>query len=903
MNIYTLMVNKKRFSLFFVALLLSVPLFGVLAPRIAYADTTGTWIDVAHIKVGEHIYVDGKIGDSMDYTADVGNGCINRIKGFNKNFGEGGTNYKNARLHKCTGGDEKITLDDTNSQVMFHWVDAGRIESAYVRYDVGKFVDLPVGIFTNNPASDPKLFVYSSGSASEERSSITEKSVTTGDFRLGGGGEGGLPVKIGSPANKAKTRDSGTPVAGGAVATEEDDSCESKGLSLSWILCPVLFAMDQGIEWLDNTIETLLTVQEDYYSNPEIEATWARVRNLAYAILIPIMLFMIIGTGLGFEFISAYTVKRAMPRLVVAVIFITLSWPITSFLITLSNDVGAGILGLMSSAVEGADNITLASVFAPSNADSAVVVASAAGGAYFAAGLALASFNLPILFLYAAMAIAILVIAFTILAFRQFLVIALALLAPLAILAWIFPGNDKFWKLWWSTFSKLLMMFPIIMMLIASGRVFAAIISNSGGNGPIEIFLKLAAYLLPYAFIPATFKLAGGVFATVTGMVNDRRKGLFDRGRKSIGEQRGKLRENASSNRRFNPNGKLGSWKGGRLNNMAGWGASPIANTKIKLNTAGGQAIMGEVNQKQIEQTGKLEQMLQRAGLNDRALNSVAGVHEDKDGNRLSDANGRLGHVKTVKDLDRTIAALRATGESNDALAAQQLDSNIMRGLVASSWSDHDLQKGSLAGAAVTQSARQGFVNGRQIAEVANNVIEDNHHDEGFGAQIASMASLAGYSQGGRLDLKPGYGVQAETDDDGKFVKYVSGLEGSPENQRKLAKTLKQTNWMSAKPQAIAEMDLGIKAMVASGDAEGKAMKDVVLLGASQFSQTDPSSKVAWQKIIDELDANGYSDETGKSLRFQLDMMDQRRSGQQGTGRDGGGTVPPPQTDPDDFGV
>src|SRR6185436_10887211 len=77
------------------------------------------------------------------------------------------------------------------------------------------------------------------------------------------------------------------------------------------------------------------------------------------------------------------------------------------------------------------------------------------------------------------------IIGFMVLLLRQLLVVALLLVAPLAILAWIFPGNDKLWKAWWSLFSKLLIMFPLIMGLLGIGRIFASII-NDGGGGSVS---------------------------------------------------------------------------------------------------------------------------------------------------------------------------------------------------------------------------------------------------------------------------------------------------------------------------------------------------------------------------------------------------------------------------------
>jgi hypothetical protein len=58
---------------------------------------------------------------------------------------------------------------------------------------------------------------------------------------------------------------------------------------------------------------------------------------------------------------------------------------------------------------------------------------------------------------------------------RQVLLVALIVIAPIAILAWIFPGNDKLWGIWKTTFIAMLMMYPLISILIAAGKFVAGI--------------------------------------------------------------------------------------------------------------------------------------------------------------------------------------------------------------------------------------------------------------------------------------------------------------------------------------------------------------------------------------------------------------------------------------------
>lgn len=310
-----------------------------------------------------------------------------------------------------------------------------------------------------------------------------------------------------------------------------EQNCENIG-GLGWIMCPLLFAADSGLNWLDTQIQRLLEIDETAYTSSGIQQTWKNIRNIAFLVLLPITLVMVIGTAFGLNAVNAYTVKRAMPRLVIATIFISLSYTICTFLIGFFNALGAGALGLITAPFGNeVDKLSLTTLF---GGEGEIVQTFLAQGA-LSLGMVIA------IWLYWAPLLLLAATALLILLLRQMFIVALLLVAPLAILAWIFPGNDKLWKLWTNSFSKLLMMFPLIMVIIGIGRIFAYIIDAEDAGfiqgviiGPL---MTVGAYILPYAMIPFTFKLAGGIFGTLTGMVNDREKGIFDRMRKGRSEK------------------------------------------------------------------------------------------------------------------------------------------------------------------------------------------------------------------------------------------------------------------------------------------------------------------------------------------------------------------------------
>jgi hypothetical protein len=313
---------------------------------------------------------------------------------------------------------------------------------------------------------------------------------------------------------------------------EASQSCADVGGALGWLMCPIVTMIDGALDFVDSQIHRLLQVDENLYNNDGIKEAWGKIRNIAFIILVPIMLVMVISTALGFEFISAYTVKKALPRFIIAVIFISISYPLFVFLIEFSHAVGRGILGILTSPFgDGVQGLSLSSMFEADETFVGGVLTFIMSMAAFTAGM------IGIIVLFGSSFLLLAGTAFLILLLRQILIVAFLLLAPLAILSWIFQGNDKIWKFWWGTFSKLLMMFPIIMALIAVGRIFAFIIlePNQGSlqGAVLQPLMGISAYVLPYAFIPFTFKYAGGVLGNLAGIVNDKEKGLFDRQRQA----------------------------------------------------------------------------------------------------------------------------------------------------------------------------------------------------------------------------------------------------------------------------------------------------------------------------------------------------------------------------------
>lgn len=335
-----------------------------------------------------------------------------------------------------------------------------------------------------------------------------------------------------TPASTSTTNST----AGSDSTDQENLTCSTWTQSpLAWIICPFVNLMSDFINEIDNLITQQLTIQTSTIfctkgTNLDVcEAyhdAWESFRNIALGLMVMAGLIILISQALGMEVLDAYTIRKTLPRLLIAAIGITLSWPLMQFFVGFTNDLGFGVRALIYAPFSHLSNsIDLNFSHGVLNQ---LFGGLAAGGAVVAAVPAwIAGGGLGVVLSYFATAALAVFIAIIVLILRQIVVTFLIILAPIAIVAYILPHTERIYKLWWESFSKALLMFPLISGFIAAGRVFSAISLSQGGvlNG----FIGFGAYFAPYFLIPATFKMAGGALRQIGGFVNDRSRGGFDR--------------------------------------------------------------------------------------------------------------------------------------------------------------------------------------------------------------------------------------------------------------------------------------------------------------------------------------------------------------------------------------
>ncbi|HUC95923.1 MAG TPA: hypothetical protein VMR76_03125 [Candidatus Saccharimonadia bacterium] len=441
-----------------------------------------------------------------------------------------------------------------------------------------------------------------------------------------------------------------------AIANAPGIDCSVNFNPLTWLICPIISGLQGIVDSIDNYITTELTIPPCTYfsaksapdtfskcptpnagndqSSDGFYSAWGNLRDLALGLLVIGALVMVISQIMGFEFLDAYTVKKVLPRLLIAAIGISLSWELIQFFIQFSNDLGNGVSYLIYTPFR---SITQNGVVIGGDISSAGSVLGFA---------AIASTGIIGSLTFVLLAVVAVLLGFAIIVLRQILIIFLAILAPVAMALFILPSTDKAWKLWWTTFSKALIMFPLIAGMIAVGRVFAAISSQSGGN--VGQFIAFIAYFGPYFLIPQTFKFAGGILATAGSYAGRAEHGL----NKTMAGFR-KARRQTIHERRMEGSSRVGTGATGNLYRRVATGSlSP---------TAKGRADFKALNQKILDNASKkhLEEEGGRASGDDLATGLA--LQKGMTGAKFVEEYMRAAHLEGSEGKAQAIAALSTT--------------------------------------------------------------------------------------------------------------------------------------------------------------------------------------------------------------------------------------------------
>jgi hypothetical protein len=289
------------------------------------------------------------------------------------------------------------------------------------------------------------------------------------------------------------------PIAGGAVingtydpngvapapgATDEEVTCDAGPGGFTWLMCAVITHSLTFIDFVRDTviIPFLEEPAFDRDTNPEARAAydiWSSMRNVASVFFILIFFLVIFGTAIGWD---NYTVKKIIPNLVAGAILMALSWYICVVIIDIGNVLGQGLVALLSNLIP-TPNIDFTTSLGTQVFGQAAGAVALAGGVF---ALTQISFALLV-----TIAVGVLVL-FCILVFRKIMILLLVVMSPFAFLAYVLPNTQRYFRQWYTMLTRLILMYPIIMLLFEGGRLFASIAGAAGAAGYL---------MLPFASI------------------------------------------------------------------------------------------------------------------------------------------------------------------------------------------------------------------------------------------------------------------------------------------------------------------------------------------------------------------------------------------------------------------
>ncbi len=354
---------------------------------------------------------------------------------------------------------------------------------------------------------------------------------------------------------------------GQSTNTAAQSSCQVDGVG--WMVCSLSKWIADGVDYLYSVLTKFLNFEPltttsgtNSTSQQSIYQLWGAVRNIANVAFV-IAFLIIIFSEISNNFISNYTVKKLLPRVIVAAILVNTSFWICAVAIDISNILGQSIQDLFSSlrnSLGPANTVDL-----PTWADVTTGILGGGGvaiGATILLGATGGTVGGLVFLLLAALipAIFAVLVAVAILAARQALITIFVIIAPLAFVAFLLPNTEEWFNKWRKLFMTLLIMFPAFSLIFGGSQLAGAIIIQNASDISVAL-LGLTVQIVPLFITPFLIRLSSGLLGTIAGIANDRSKGVFDRAKnwtnnnREMHRQRGFGKSPERRGDRFRPTG------------------------------------------------------------------------------------------------------------------------------------------------------------------------------------------------------------------------------------------------------------------------------------------------------------------------------------------------------------
>ncbi len=293
------------------------------------------------------------------------------------------------------------------------------------------------------------------------------------------------------------------------LENQKGDECAAELNGFGSIICSGQNLFVTITQVLFNTVAKILESQAELTKEDAVRQQWGNLLNVANAILIIAFLVVIYLTATSTGGLSNYDVKKLLPRIIIFAMAINLSYYICMALVDLSNILGHGIFGLFLGGKAGD---------APQLVDRAKETAQVISpGVEVITTVAIVA--ILIFLVGPPIIIALLTILFA-LVVRGMALMILVIISPVAIASYLFDsqGLSKGFTMWRDNYIKLLLVYPLFMLVWAGSRVVSSLNPNSP-DAALAIFgllMEVICLVAPAMSILPLFKMSGDIMGKAT---------------------------------------------------------------------------------------------------------------------------------------------------------------------------------------------------------------------------------------------------------------------------------------------------------------------------------------------------------------------------------------------------
>lgn len=320
-----------------------------------------------------------------------------------------------------------------------------------------------------------------------------------------------------------------TPRAPPASNSTSQPASDCKIDGVGWLVCNASYWIAEGMDKIYELVESFLATKTLFGTNDAALRTWEFARNIANICFVIAFLVMIYGQITG-GMVTNYTIRKVLPRLIIAAILVNVSYWVCVLFVDISNVLGYAVHDLFTAireqvagnAANGGDLSwqKLTAFILSGGTIGTIATIAATGGSITALSFLLVAALVASLFAV--------LVAFVILAARQAIILILVILSPLAFVAYILPNTEEWFTRWRKAFTTLLVFFPAFSVIFGGSQLAGNIIIQSANGSLGLVLLGLTVQVIPLFVTPILIRLSSGILSTVAGLANDRSKGVFD---------------------------------------------------------------------------------------------------------------------------------------------------------------------------------------------------------------------------------------------------------------------------------------------------------------------------------------------------------------------------------------